>query len=62
MDITKIIDQMRDAAKYFNEHNSDSQGIITCNVCSGKLHIAKASYNGHLRAKCETDDCAQWMQ
>lgn len=31
-------------------------------TCKGKLYVAKASCNGHLRAQCETDGCARFIQ
>jgi hypothetical protein len=36
--------------------------IIRCPVCDGRLHLSQSSYNGHVYAKCETKDCASWME
>ena len=30
---------------------------IECPKCKNKLHIQKSAYNGHIFAKCETENC-----
>ncbi len=40
----------------------DWKGVETCPVCSGKLHMTHAKFNGHVWGKCETDDCLSWME
>ena len=38
-------------------------GIEVCPQCGGKLHWTRAiSYNGHVHAKCETENCLAWME
>ncbi len=41
-----------------------SNGVIDCPVCSaGKsLQFRRAGYNGHIHARCKTDDCVSWME
>lgn len=36
--------------------------VIECPVCKGKLHLSQAAYNGHVHAKCETEDCVAFME
>lgn len=35
---------------------------IECPVCKGKLHLSQSSYNGHVRAACETKDCINFIE
>lgn len=37
-------------------------GVIKCPVCEGKLHVSHAACNGHVHARCETQDCVAWME
>jgi hypothetical protein len=39
-------------------------GRVDCPVCkqSETLHFSRAGYNGHIHAKCKTDDCVGWME
>lgn len=36
--------------------------VIECPVCNGKLHLAQSSYNGHVKACCETKDCINFIE
>lgn len=36
--------------------------VIECPECNGKLHLSQSSYNGHVRAKCETKDCVNFIE
>lgn len=39
------------------------RGSIPCPICkSGTLHYSVAGYNGHMHAKCTTDNCMSWME
>ena len=38
------------------------QEVITCPVCAGKLHLSQAAYNGHVRARCETQGCIAFIE
>lgn len=40
----------------------DWNGTIECPNCKGKLHVRHSGYNGHVWAKCETDDCVSWIE
>lgn len=39
-------------------------GVIDCPVCGGgkTLHFSRSGYNGHIHAKCVTEDCVSWME
>jgi hypothetical protein len=38
-------------------------GKIDCPVCNnGKLHYSVSGYNGHIHAKCSTENCVAWME
>ena len=38
-------------------------GEMTCPVCStGVLSYARSGYNGHVRARCSTTDCVEWVE
>ena len=41
-----------------------SAGRIDCPVCGGseELQYSRSGYNGHIRARCETDGCVAWME
>lgn len=36
--------------------------VVECPACKGRLHLSISAYNGHVHGKCETDDCANWME
>lgn len=38
------------------------QEVIECPVCQGRLHLSQASFNGHVRAQCETKDCVGFIE
>ena len=41
----------------------ESSGILECPKCKGRLHWTRAiAYNGHVHARCETEDCLAWME
>jgi len=37
-------------------------GVIQCPACNGKLGFSVSPGNGHIWAKCETNNCLAWMQ
>lgn len=38
-------------------------GEMPCPCCKdGLLRYSVASYNGHMHAKCSTEDCVSWME
>lgn len=41
---------------------SDLRGIIECPKCKGRLHLSQSSYNGHVHARCETENCVAFME
>ena len=36
--------------------------VIECPACKGRLHLKQSSYNGHVSAKCETEDCVAFIE
>lgn len=41
-----------------------SSGAIDCPVCEGTetLQFSRSGYNGHIHARCATEDCVAWME
>lgn len=37
-------------------------GQVDCPQCAKPLHWSKAQCNGHIHARCETDNCIAWME
>jgi hypothetical protein len=49
--------------KVKEEHKGTNwSGVEVCPVCSGKLHMSHAKYNGHVHGHCETEGCLSWME
>lgn len=38
------------------------QEIIECPSCKGRLYLSQSSYNGHVRGRCETENCVSWIE
>lgn len=39
------------------------QGAMDCPVCKkGQLRYTRAACNGHIHARCSTEDCVRWME
>jgi hypothetical protein len=36
--------------------------VVGCPICHGRLHIQIAAYNGHVRGKCATPGCVEWVE
>lgn len=36
--------------------------VVECPVCKGRLHLSQSSYNGHVRACCETKNCINFIE
>jgi hypothetical protein len=39
-----------------------AQGEIACPCCGGTVRYSRAGYNGHVHARCSTEDCVSWME
>lgn len=41
-----------------------SSGTIPCPVCGkdASLQYSRSGYNGHVHARCDTQDCVAWME
>lgn len=48
----------------WNRGMDGSSGEIDCPVCNGKdtLLFSRSGYNGHMHARCKTEDCVSWME
>lgn len=51
-----------DVASIKAKHPNGGSGEIPCPVCRKKLMYQVSSYNGHFRARCETDNCINIME
>lgn len=61
MDLMRTV--MTGISPWRKSHKGKSaQEIVECPACKGKLHLSISSYNGHVHGKCETADCASWME
>lgn len=40
----------------------DVAEVVACPACGGRLHLSIARVNGHVHARCETEDCVSWME
>lgn len=36
--------------------------VIQCPACNGRLHLSQAASNGHVRAKCKTNECVNFIE
>ncbi len=53
----------RNAITEYIENGGDFAGTFPCPICdTGILHYSRADYNGHIHAKCSTEDCVAWME
>ena len=53
------------AIKAIKAHVGGQRGVrdeIECPTCKGRLRFTVAACNGHIHAKCSTDDCVAFMQ
>ena len=39
-----------------------ASGEIPCPICGGTLRFSRAGYNGHIHARCTTENCVAWME
>lgn len=40
-----------------------TSGFIACPVCvQGQVQFSRAGYNGHIHARCSTENCVAWME
>lgn len=58
--VMPVVDQWR---TWTPKNKVSKQGIIDCpSGCGGKLHLSQSSYNGHVRWKCTTGGCVNWIE
>lgn len=53
---------VRPAIEAAHKATGDWSGAIDCPQCSKPLHWSKAKVNGHIHARCETEECVAWME
>jgi hypothetical protein len=48
----------------WKEGDGGKNGRIDCPSCgvAGALGFSRSGYNGHIHARCDTEDCASWME
>lgn len=56
--VDPVISKWRTVPKPANDRSE----VIECPQCKGKLHLAQSSYNGHVRARCETENCVSFIE
>lgn len=49
-------------SEWRNKEPKGKAEVIECPVCNGKLHLSQSAYNGHVHARCETDNCLCFME
>jgi hypothetical protein len=57
-----IVDNL--GGPWSRQNRKGGSGVIDCPVCGGKetLKFSRASYNGHIHARCTTENCVAWME
>lgn len=63
--INEAMERTGRAHKAIREHANGRRGFATtmaCPICSGTLHYSVSGYNGHIHAKCETENCVCFME
>lgn len=61
-DFMMVISTVRPAIEAEHKATGAWSGHLECPKCSKPLHWAKAECNGHVHARCETDNCVAWME
>ena len=56
------IDIARRAIVEYTNGKRGVSGKIGCPICNGNLQYAVASINGHIRARCSTVGCVNWIE
>ena len=44
------------------KHPMGKVEVIECPACKCRLHLSQDAYNGHVRAKCETEGCVCFIE
>lgn len=57
-----VLTVVRPAIEARHEATGEWAGSLDCPKCSKPLHWRKAQSNGHIHARCETEDCVSWME
>ena len=57
--LTKVMPRISEWRKEAPQGKSE---VIECPACNGKLHLSQSSYNGHVRARCETENCVNFIE
>ena len=62
MDADKNIENVMEIFNAIQNLPKGGSKIIKCPVCGGKMIVKKSSYNGHICAMCEKEDCMKMIQ
>ncbi len=57
-----IVDPVISKWRAYPKPKTGRRDVLECPVCKGKLHVEQSSYNGHVRACCETADCVNFIE
>lgn len=61
--LEKLIEVIEGIKPWREKHKGRSHAeVIECPACKGRLRLSIAAYNGHVHARCETQDCVSWME
>lgn len=61
--VWKLVGELKQQHK-----NQSWASVVTCPACGGKLHVRLIAFDGmegpqqHAHGRCETKDCANWME
>lgn len=65
-DVEALSDMLMKAAPVINAWRAKpprgKSEIITCPVCGGRLSLSQAACNGHVRARCDTENCISFIE
>ena len=58
----KCFDYILDIEEQISDLKKGQTKEIKCPKCKGKMFVQKSAYNGHIFAKCETENCITIIQ
>ena len=66
-DMQEAMDQVEMMLPLLNDlrkkhKHKDWSGTLECPKCKGVLHVSHCGYNGHIWAKCKTENCITWAE
>lgn len=61
-DFVALLTKVRPAIEAQHKATGAWSGTLDCPKCAKPLHWSKAQCNGHVHARCETEECVAWME